>query len=417
MPFDALPAVTAEPTGQDYWTAVKAAYHDNQGIPEHHEHATDAERWGDALLGFVRRSGGRKVAAGRWGDIIPDTLEGRRVVVALVTMTLQAWAAKRDKRIKSGWSEGAAEAERQERTAAHIADVAAWAPWMDAERMAGIVRRASRYVYAGPEWLGQLMALTEAERQKFKAWWLVSVDGPTKEERRKLDGTRGRTARKRRSGVRTRAEYLEQFAGRESRVKPWESLGISESTYRRHKRARLAAVTAGALVTAGESEDVITEYQSPDSPAVKVRRAGWRNDRTPDRARESGPSGRVGTARQSTTVGAARATLRHIGGRQVAAVHDGAAVAIRCVTTRDRHQRGAPACAGVHRLERRFLKAANSPAIATHAGPTVSTGTPVIHGRATQPQTPPVAGWAPPVPQVPVYDSGAAGAAAIAATP
>jgi hypothetical protein len=271
MPFDCTQP--AELTGAAYWAAVRAAYHDSQGRPEHLAHRTDMERWGTPQVEFVRRAQVRRVVAARYGDIIPDTPEGRKAIVALVTATLRCHAAKRDKRVKDGWAPGSAERNRGDCAAADVADIAAWAPWMDAERMAGIVAWAGKYVNAG-RGLGLMIRLTETERRMCKAWHLDSVDGPAPAERRKRDGTAGRKSRKHRGGAVSRAQYLEQFAGSERQTRPWESLGISESTYRRRKRLR--ALTAGGAVTAGSAGDVqenTSERPNPLSRAQGVHEA------------------------------------------------------------------------------------------------------------------------------------------------
>jgi hypothetical protein len=246
----------------DYWMAVKAAYHDNQGTPEHQEHVTDSERWGRPLVEYVRRAQARRVIAGRWGDTIPDTPEGLKAVVALTTATIRCHSAKRDKRVKEGWTPDGADGELADRIAADVADVAAWVPWMDAERVAGIVYRAGRYACAG-RGLGRLLGLTEKERRQHRAWHLESVDGPSGAERRKKHGNEGRRQRYAAAGRPARADYLAGIAGSERQAKPWQALGISRRWYYVLKRRGGLPVVQCAP---GASPDVILSHKSGDAP-------------------------------------------------------------------------------------------------------------------------------------------------------
>jgi predicted DNA-binding transcriptional regulator AlpA len=117
-----------------------------------------------------------------------------------------------------------------------------------------MMAKARRYSKIG-RGLGKLIGLTAAEKVECRAWHLESVDGPTREETRKLDATVGRRERRAAKGAQTRADYLAAQAGSERKTKPWERLGIGKRWYYVLKRRGELPTQVNCAPGAPESYD------------------------------------------------------------------------------------------------------------------------------------------------------------------
>jgi hypothetical protein len=117
-----------------------------------------------------------------------------------------------------------------------------WAAHVDRIECLTIARRAQSSPSLKPDGLGLQLRLSDADRTRLNIRTIGSydVDKKSREQRRriqKLERDRLRAAERRRAlGAIPREQYL---AASFSKTKPWESMGISRSTFmRRRKKQR-----------------------------------------------------------------------------------------------------------------------------------------------------------------------------------
>jgi len=112
--------------------------------------------------------------------------------------------------------------------------------WMDATTRGYLLR-------LGPHWysprsLGESLELYDEDRERLEAWTIKAFD-VSDEEREVINQEKNRQAqerRRRKSGAKPQAHS-------ERRTKPWEPMGISESTYRRRKRKNRDSISSRPL--------------------------------------------------------------------------------------------------------------------------------------------------------------------------
>jgi hypothetical protein len=115
-----------------------------------------------------------------------------------------------------------------------------WAPWLDANERA-VIAGSSAHWYSKKS-LGDHLELYDEDRERLKAWSIAACD-VSKEKREEINRVKNKQAQeryRRKRGAKPQAQS-------ERRTKPWMALKISESTYRRRKRAEMTAFRNGTL--------------------------------------------------------------------------------------------------------------------------------------------------------------------------
>ena len=118
-----------------------------------------------------------------------------------------------------------------------------WAPWMPEQEVADLTEHLGRLTMSerwfSPREIGKILYCTNAERERWALWQILPCDMTDDELAAFRTDKRRKQLEKRRrdKGVRSKAEYLAELAGR---PKPWEAEGIHRRTWekRRRKAAR-----------------------------------------------------------------------------------------------------------------------------------------------------------------------------------
>jgi hypothetical protein len=172
-----------------------------------------------AVLGQINR-----ICRDRYGAIFPDNEDGRNHLMVL--LHLQALHPTHGP-------------EKMRNTIETRAD------WMAEDEMEMIIgdlaRLDSRYSRLCPDELREKLWITTADRERLKAWNVPPCD-KSKEELaiyNKAKRNAQRRERRREAGIQPRADYEARSI---SRLKPWESEGVSRATwYRRRDKSEPSA--------------------------------------------------------------------------------------------------------------------------------------------------------------------------------
>jgi hypothetical protein len=154
----------------------------------------------------------------RWGTLLPDDDSGRADLFEILCVTSLALKAPKEKM---------------------LCTIEVLAPWLSQSEANDTIdhiqsipiferTRTARH-------LGNNMRLLNAEREALHLWRLLPVDMTDEQlaEQRKLKSRKRGEAKRRQSGVRTRAEYLAELR---AKPKPWEGSGLSRAQWYRRKR-------------------------------------------------------------------------------------------------------------------------------------------------------------------------------------
>ena len=162
----------------------------------------------------------RKLIRHRYGPTLPDDDAGREDLAELLKpVSLDPW--------------------QPARKMANVIEVAA--PWMDAEEGGQLIdwinRLPARELWPTARALGERLNLSAAERERLRTWTIHPADmtdAQMAEHRRAKARARMRCKRLE-AGAKPREVYL---ANALSRLRPWESEGISRATWFRRQAAR-----------------------------------------------------------------------------------------------------------------------------------------------------------------------------------
>jgi hypothetical protein len=185
----------------------------------------------------------------RWGYVLPDDDAGRGDLWLLV-VNLSLAEAEPEKKMH------------------HAIEV--WAPWMTPEERVAYVRHVwgldlYQRIQTGRE-IGQLLRLTNAERQSLKLWQFKPIDATDEEltAHSKAMRRERRRAKSRANGVRSRQQYLADMA---AIPKPWLALGITRRTWERRRAARSgpSAAQPDAYLSAAAVAGLARRYLSANS--------------------------------------------------------------------------------------------------------------------------------------------------------
>src|SRR5262249_10937197 len=133
------------------------------------------------------------------------------------------------------------------------------APWLDGATRDYIMR-------LGPYWysatsLGNRLELYDDNPQRCGAWSMEAID-VSEEQRRMINKEKNRQAqerRRRKNGAKPQTQS-------ERRTKPWEAMGISESTYRRRKKKRDSISSRPSLILGTNDELLSSTLSQPQGP-------------------------------------------------------------------------------------------------------------------------------------------------------
>ena len=145
----------------------------------------------------------------RWGALLPDDDSGRADLFEILCVTSLALKAPAEKMAHT------------------IETIAPWLKPDEAQDMIDHIQsipifertRTARH-------LGDNMRLLNTEREALRLWTMLPVDMTDEQlaEQRKAKSRARRAAKRRQSGVRTRAQYLAEL---KARPKPWKAEGIT----------------------------------------------------------------------------------------------------------------------------------------------------------------------------------------------
>jgi hypothetical protein len=132
------------------------------------------------------------------------------------------------------------------------------AEWL-AENAAWIDPSTRDYVLSlGAYWysdrsLGQHLELYDEDRERLMAWSMKAID-VSDEERKVINKAKNRHSqerRRRKNGAKPQAQS-------ERRTKPWEALGISESTFRRRKRKQRDSISSRPSLIDSTNDELLS---------------------------------------------------------------------------------------------------------------------------------------------------------------
>jgi hypothetical protein len=138
-----------------------------------------------------------------------------------------------------------------------------WAPWMKKDEaeliMSDCLVIDSRRIRPWPNELRDKIGLSTIDYERLKAWHVPPIDKTLEElaEYRKAKRSTRAESTRRKAGAKPRSIYL---SNSQSRLKPWESQGISRATWYRRRETSPSPVLASQL-----SSDSQKDSHSPKS--------------------------------------------------------------------------------------------------------------------------------------------------------
>jgi hypothetical protein len=225
------------------------------------------------LIAVLRIHELRRYLSLRYGDVLPDDDAGRQDLTILLNHIAQ---------------------NRDEPGGRMLAVIQPWAPWMTSaeaeELVAMILKKPRKYT---PGRLGELLRLTEAERELLKITTVRAIDETTDagmsddamKAKRQREDREVKTAKRRSEGAVTREEYETKS---KTRTEPWKQLNMSRSTYYRKLKAAELPSETGPSAALEENSYAADTLVSPEEPIllpaliIVDRRARQARRRPPD---------------------------------------------------------------------------------------------------------------------------------------
>ena len=186
----------------------------------------------------------RKVFEGRIADYLYDAEPDRKHVIALIRILASIPNIRSSTLTQNAWR---------------------WLPSATKGEIDDLVSEASRKPCVfRKETLGRLIRLTDAEREKYKAWsiWPIDLSLAEAKLRRKQHDRDDKAEKRREAGATPRSKSLSQ-------TQPWVAEGISRSTWERRRRAR-DANSSPVLKNSFQRED--TNYRTHCRRRICVNR-------------------------------------------------------------------------------------------------------------------------------------------------
>jgi hypothetical protein len=186
----------------------------------------------------------RKVFEGRIADYFYNAEPDRKHVIALIRVLASIPNIRSSTLMQNAWR---------------------WLPSATKGEIDDLVSEASRKPCVfRKETLGLLIRLTDAEREKYKAWsiWPIDLSLAEAKLRRKQHDRDDKAEKRRAAGATPRSESLSQ-------TQPWVAEGISRRTWERRRRAR-DANSSPVLKTLSKEKILIIEPIAGDEFASIV---------------------------------------------------------------------------------------------------------------------------------------------------